>query len=79
MTKQSVIAAILAAIPSYFSLFFTPTGAGFCLVLTTVFGFLGTAVTGSVDGNKSPLMDHFRTGWIIHLIGSVAVFTYHNL
>ncbi len=77
MKKTSILIAILAAMPSYFALFCASHWAATILILTTI---LGAGLSASIDAKKEYwLMDRFRFGWIIHLLGICAVVAYHNI
>ncbi len=77
MKKTSILIAILAAMPSYFALFCAPHWAATLLVISTI---LGVGLSASIDTKKEYwLMDRFRFGWIIHLLGICAVVAYHNI
>jgi len=77
MKKTSILIAILAAMPSYFALFCAPRWAATLLVISTI---LGVGLSASIDTKKEYwLMDRFRFGWIIHLLGICAVVAFHNI
>jgi uncharacterized protein YqfA (UPF0365 family) len=71
MKKTILLIAIISAMPSYASLFCSAITASVIMGLATL---VGVILSSMVDTkNEKWLVDKFRLGWAIHLIGLYVV------
>ena len=77
MTKRNLIIVILAAMPSYFSLFTAPIYAVIMLSVATIVGVFLTSFVNPEE--EKWLTEKFLLGWCIHLIGICVVVGFHNI
>jgi hypothetical protein len=76
MSKQTIIAVLIAIFPSYSSLFCKEgTLAALIICITTFVGFVLT----NLVSEEPQTMDKVRLGWIIHIIGVLVVITFFNI
>ena len=77
MTKRNFIIIMLAAMPSYFSLFCAPIYAVIMLSLATI---IAIVVTSFIEPKEEKhLADKALLGWCIHLVGICINVAFHNL
>ena len=75
--KRTFITLILAAMPTYFTLFAASEIAAVILILATL---LGGAITSFVDPKEdSSLTERVLLAWCVHLVGICISIAYHCL
>ena len=75
MKETNILVILLAAMPTYLSLFCQPVWAVVIMSIATLVGFVMTA---NLDDDKD-LTGKLRWAWIIHLTGICVSVTIHNI
>jgi hypothetical protein len=77
MNKRTFITFIVAAMPTYFSLF-APSGIAVIILISAT--LLGGGFTLSVDPKEDiSLTERVLLGWCVHLVGICLSVAYHNI
>lgn len=75
MTMTKFLTIVLAIMPTYLALFCSPVWAAIIMSVATL---IAVVLTGSFEDDKD-MMEKLRLIWAIHLIGVLAVVTFHNI
>jgi hypothetical protein len=77
MNKRTFITVMVAAMPTYFSVFVASHIAAVILISATL---VAGAVTSFVDPKEDvSLTDKVLLGWCVHLVGICLSIAYHNM
>lgn len=75
--KRTFITFMVAAMPTYFSLFLESHIAAVILIFTTILAGAGTSLVDPKE--DSSLTDRVLLGWCVHLVGICITIAYHCL